>query len=51
MYELELRDVFKRVNELTEKYPNLKKEEVKELRELSKGLCHECSEILYSWGK
>lgn len=51
VYELELKDVFKRVNELTEKYQNLTKEEVKELRELSKGLSHECSEILYSWGK
>ncbi|MEK4787350.1 MULTISPECIES: hypothetical protein [Bacillus] len=48
---MELKDVFKRVNELTEKYQNLTKEEVKELRELSKGLSHECSEILYSWGK
>ena len=46
---MELKDVFKRVNELTGKYPNLTKDEVKELQELSKGLSHECSEILYSW--
>lgn len=48
---MELKDVFKRVNELTGKYPNLTKDEVKELRELLKGLSCECSEILYGWNK
>lgn len=47
---MELEQVFKRVNELTGKYPNLTKEEVKELKDLTRGLSVECSNILYDWG-
>lgn len=45
----ELESVFKRVNELTGKYPNLDLEELRELRSLSRGLTAECSDIIYEW--
>ena len=47
----ELAKVFKRVSELTSKFPMLEKEEIKELRELTRGLSLECSEMLYDWNK
>lgn len=47
----DLIQVFKRVSELTAKYPMLSKDEVKELRDLAKGLSVECSEMLYDWDK
>ena len=47
----DLNQVFKRVSELTAKYPLLNKDEVKELRDLAKGLSVECSEALYDWDK
>lgn len=47
----ELVKVFKRVSELTSKFPTLEKEEVIELRDLTKGLSLECSELLYDWDK
>lgn len=39
--------LFRRVNELTEKHPNLNAEEIKELRILANRLSKECSDIIY----
>lgn len=47
--EMELDELFKRVNELTLKFPNLTKDEVKELRTLARNLSCECDNALYDW--
>lgn len=44
---MELRDLFKRVNDLTGKHPGLNTEEIKELRLLSNRLSAECSNMIY----
>ncbi|WP_183192343.1 hypothetical protein [Brevibacillus fluminis] len=44
---MELSELFKRVGELTGKYPTLTKEEVAELIRLSRTLSAECSDVLY----
>lgn len=48
---MELFEAFKRVNELTGKFPNLTKEELQELKILSRNLSVDCADILYDWGK
>jgi len=48
--ELEdLRDICKRVNELTSKYPNLTKEDVIELGDLCDNLNIECEHVVLNW--
>ena len=44
---MELQELFKKVNELTGKYPNLNADEIKELRILSNRLSRECSDVIY----
>lgn len=44
---MELQDLFKKVNELTGKFPNLNPDEIKELRLLSNRLSAECSNMIY----
>lgn len=46
---MDMAELFKRVGELTGKYPVLTKEETVELMRLSKTLSAECSNILYDW--
>ncbi|MEX3623751.1 hypothetical protein [Viridibacillus arvi] len=46
---MKLEEVFKRVSELTGQFPNLSKEEVKELQKLTRNLSAECADILYDW--
>lgn len=48
---MDLSEVCKRINELTNKFPNLNKEEVVELRDLCGNLRNECEDALYDWGK
>ena len=48
---MDIEQVFKRVNELTGKFPNLTKEDFKELKLLTRNLSAECADILYDWGK
>lgn len=44
---MELAELFKRVNELTCKYPKLSKAEIYELKRLSKTISAECSNAIY----
>jgi hypothetical protein len=46
---MDLSDIFKRVNELTSKFPNLTKEEVEELGDLCSNLNIECEHVLLNW--
>lgn len=48
---MELSELFKRMRELTAKYPALTKEETAELKKLSQTLSVECSNALYDWDK
>lgn len=43
---MNLKQIFKRVNELTGKYPNLNKEELEELKVLANDLSVDCLVIL-----
>lgn len=44
---MNLEEMCKRVSELTSKFPNLNKEEIKELRVLGNNISAECADILY----
>lgn len=48
---MERTELFTKVNELTGKYPNLSKDETKELIQLTEHLSIECSIIVYNWRK
>jgi hypothetical protein len=48
---MELNELFEKVNELTGKFPNLNKEEAKELMKLSRNLSAEMSNALYDWDR
>lgn len=44
---MEMVELFRRVSELTSKYPRLSKEEITELRVLGGRLSSECANVLY----
>lgn len=44
---IELKDLFKRVSEITSKYPNITNDELYELKPLADRLHRECSDAIY----
>ncbi|HZG82043.1 MAG TPA: hypothetical protein VEZ13_14835 [Brevibacillus sp.] len=44
---MEMAELFKRVQDLTSKYPHLSKEEIAELRVLGGRISAECANVLY----